>query len=181
MCGGAPVVEEGDRGGKQGVRLQKPLEVVRLSRHCPLPLACSSTGSILPGKEPKIPSRRKDGAAPTFLKRDRALVRKDRANDRWPTARNPSRQSGSGILHICIAGTNGRTGEDQAAPAARGIARAAKSLGHSIAPRLLCLRWSAARTARCPGEKPDSRSCQTGASRHRQPHLFGTAQARRTA
>jgi hypothetical protein len=35
MCGGAPVVEEGDRGGKQGVRLQKPLEVVRLSRHCP--------------------------------------------------------------------------------------------------------------------------------------------------
>ena len=35
MCGGAPVVEEGDRGGKQGVRLQKPLEVVLLSRHCP--------------------------------------------------------------------------------------------------------------------------------------------------
>ena len=31
----ARLVEEGDRGGKQGLRLQKPLEVVLLSRHCP--------------------------------------------------------------------------------------------------------------------------------------------------
>lgn len=31
----ARLVEEGDRGGKQGLRLQNPLQVVRLSRHCP--------------------------------------------------------------------------------------------------------------------------------------------------